>query len=110
MRSNYGFSVSGIPLFALYLFNRFYARDLSVEELLHLAVYSITETASQDGKVGGAIQALEITAKEAKELTKEEIEKIIESNNGRSTRLKKSFYHEGGGNHAGKETTRTAKK
>lgn len=92
-RSNYGFAVGGIPQYALYLFNRLYTKSTTVDELMHLAVYSITETASQDGKVGGAVQALRITEKDkAKELTTEEIDRISKSNDDRSVRLKTSFY------------------
>jgi len=93
-RSNYGFAVNGIPQYALYLFNRFYARNTGVDDLMHLAVYSITETASQDGKVGGPVQALKITEKlKARELDSTEIGGIIKSNEERSLRLKTSFYN-----------------
>ena len=49
----YGFALSGIAQYALYLLNRLYEPDRSLKDLLALAVYVITETASQDGKVGG---------------------------------------------------------
>ncbi|MBI3443138.1 hypothetical protein HY008_00530 [Candidatus Woesebacteria bacterium] len=92
-RSNYGFAVDGIAQYALYLFNRFYTKDRGVDELMHLATYSITETATQDGKVGGPVQAMVITdVSGTRELTKGEIDKIIASNERRSTRLRNSFF------------------
>lgn len=97
-RSNYGFAVNGIPQYALYLFNRFYAKDTNVDDLIHLAVYSITETASQDGKVGGSVQALTITERsKAVELTSVKINEIIKSNEKRSERLRTSFYNKENG-------------
>ena len=46
---DYGFAVEGIAQYALYLLNRLYRPDRSVQEFTALAVYTITETASHDG-------------------------------------------------------------
>ena len=43
----------GLPLFATYLTNRFYNRNAPVSQLMALSDYIISETASQDPKVGG---------------------------------------------------------
>ncbi|HVB00741.1 MAG TPA: hypothetical protein VNE42_05715 [Acidimicrobiales bacterium] len=52
---DFGFALQGIAQYALYILNRLYQPDRSVQELTALAVYTITETASQDGKVGGRV-------------------------------------------------------
>ena len=52
MLHNYGFGIDGVAQYALYLVNRIYDPDAVIEDLKHLAAYLITETASQDGKVG----------------------------------------------------------
>jgi 20S proteasome alpha/beta subunit len=92
-RVDYGFALAGIPQYALYLLNRLYTKDKTIDELMHLAVYVITETASQDGKVGGPIKVLKITDKDkACELNDEEIAKILSSNIKRAKRLKESFF------------------
>ena len=56
----------------------------------------ITETASQDGKVGGPAQMATITARGCKELTADDVGGIIKHNEGRSQQLKKSFFKGGG--------------
>jgi 20S proteasome alpha/beta subunit len=91
--SSTGFMLSGIPQYALYILNRLYAREKTAEELMHLATYAITETATQDGKVGGPVQALIIKADGSTVgLSTEAIEKIITDNTNRSDRLKTSFF------------------
>lgn len=91
--SSTGYMLSGIPQYALYILNRLYASERSSEELLDLAVYSITETATQDGKVGGPVRGLQIKADgTTKEISTEQIDKIIADNTSRSDRLKESFF------------------
>ena len=53
---NYGFALGGVAQYALYLLNRIYRSDVSLEKAISLAHYVITETASQDGKVGGPVR------------------------------------------------------
>jgi 20S proteasome alpha/beta subunit len=90
---DYGFALEGLPQYALYLLNRLYNPDSSVKNLLPLAAYVITETASQDGKVGGPVQMIKILPDAGcVTLNSEEINKIIESNNDRSKNLKTSFF------------------
>jgi hypothetical protein len=57
-----------------------------------LAAYVITETASQDGKVGGPVQMATITPGGTKELEQPEISSIIKSNEAKSIALKGSFF------------------
>jgi 20S proteasome alpha/beta subunit len=95
MLHDYGFCLEGVAQYALYLLNRLYASESAVKNLLPLAAYVITETASQDGKVGGRVQMLKITPEEGcKILAAEEINSIIESNSVRSENLKVSFFKE----------------
>lgn len=54
--TNTGFAAVGVAPLALYLLNRLYSRDLSLEIAKDLAAYCIEETASQDGKVGGPVR------------------------------------------------------
>lgn len=93
MLHDYGFALEGVPQYALYLLNRLYNPNSSVKNLLPLAAYVITETASQDGKVGGPVQLLKMLLNEGcVTLNSEEINKIIESNITRSKTLKVSFF------------------
>lgn len=90
---DYGFALEGVPQYALYLLNRLYSLDSSVKNLLPLAAYVITETASQDGKVGGPVQmSMILTDTGCVSLSSEEINKILESNIDRSKNLKVSFF------------------
>jgi 20S proteasome alpha/beta subunit len=92
MLHDYGFALEGVAQYALYLLNRLYAEE-SVKNLLPLAAYVITETASQDGKVGGPVQLIQITPKDGcRILDSEEINSIIASNSSRSENLKVSFF------------------
>ena len=90
---DYGFALEGVPQYALYLLNRLYSPDSTVKNLLPLASYVITETASQDGKVGGPVQMMKILPDAGcMTLDSEEINKIVESNVNRSKNLKVSFF------------------
>jgi 20S proteasome alpha/beta subunit len=94
MLHDYGFALEGVAQYALYLLNRLYAGE-SVKNLLPLAAYVITETASQDGKVGGPVQLMQITSEEGcKILSSEEINSIVASNSSRSDNLRVSFFRD----------------
>jgi len=95
MLHDYGFGLNGVAQYALYLLNRLYMPDLSVEKLLPLGAYVITETASQDGKVGGPVQLMKILPDVGCMLLKEEdINRIQKDNNLRSEKLRQSFLGE----------------
>jgi 20S proteasome alpha/beta subunit len=97
MLHNYGFAVAGVPLYATYLLNRLHQPDRSVEELTALAVYVITETASQDGKVGGPIKVITVRPETGcVQLTAGQVAAIAQANEKRSESLRSSFY--GGAN------------
>lgn len=90
---DYGFALEGVPQYALYLLNRLYSPESNVTNLMPLAAYVITETSSQDGKVGGPVKMLKILPDiGCVPLTTEEINSIIKSNNDRSKNLKTSFF------------------
>ena len=91
--SNYGFAIIGVPQYAIYLLNRLYSKDMSLRSAVELAAYCISETATQDGKVGGTIQIAEITPKNGfKGYTKEEVENITEENKKQSQSLRGLFF------------------
>jgi 20S proteasome alpha/beta subunit len=93
MLHNYGFGLVGVAQYALYLLNRLYENGSSIEHLKALAAYVISETASQDGKVGGKIRLATITPKDgAVELSELDIERIIVENSIRNSSLKDSFF------------------
>jgi 20S proteasome alpha/beta subunit len=69
---------------------------MTVKKLLSLAAYVITETASQDGKVGGSLQMCIITPSDGvKVINSQEIGEIVKSNESKSERLRELFWGEG---------------
>jgi len=93
MLHNYGFALAGVASYALYLLNRLYERNSTIDQLRALAVYVITETASQDGKVGGPVQMATITKAEGcRELSEADVERVLAENTDRSQALKQSFF------------------
>jgi hypothetical protein len=91
MLHNYGFGIDGIAQYALYLVNWLYDPVATIDDLKYLAAYVITETASQDGKVGGPIQLATIGAGMPQVLDAGTIEQIVLANGERSSALKMSF-------------------
>jgi 20S proteasome alpha/beta subunit len=93
MLHDYGYALNGVAQYALYLLNRLYTQNLTVERLLPLGAYTITETASQDGKVGGPVQLMKIMPNEGCVILEtEEINTILHENNLRSDKLKLLFF------------------
>lgn len=93
---DYGFAVAGVPTYALYLLNRLYQPGRSVADLTALAVYVITETASQDGKVGGPVSVIQVTPEAGcATLAAGEVSQVMEDNATRSLALRDSFYQHG---------------
>jgi 20S proteasome alpha/beta subunit len=54
-------AMGGVPQYATYLAHRFYDSDMTRKNLLSLAISLISETATQDPKVGGPIRIAEIS-------------------------------------------------
>jgi 20S proteasome alpha/beta subunit len=91
MLHNYGFGIDGVAQYALYLLNRLYDPESVIDDLQYLAAYVITETSSQDGKVGGPVQMATITVSSSQILGSDAVEDITRTNRERSRALKKSF-------------------
>src|SRR5664279_2084767 len=91
MLHNYGFGVDGVAQYALYLLNRLYDPASVMGDLECLAAYLIAETASQDGKVGGAIQMATCTTHGSQILTVSAVEEIVVANLKRGKALRDSF-------------------
>jgi 20S proteasome alpha/beta subunit len=89
---DYGFVLSGIVQYALYLLNRLYSNDLDVNALEHLAAYVITETTTQDGRVGGRVQMAIISPNSgASILNNDDINLIVKENENRAKGLQDIF-------------------
>jgi 20S proteasome alpha/beta subunit len=91
MLHNYGFGIDGVAQYALYLLNRLYDPKSVIEDLQCLAAYVITETASQDGKVGGAVQMATLAAGDTQILDTDAVADILVANRERSHALRISF-------------------
>lgn len=88
-----GNCLAGIPQYAVYLMHRFYDPEMKVNNLVRLAAYLISETATQDPKVGGPVRVAKIMKTDGyKELPPEEVDSIVEKNNQQSEKLKRSFF------------------
>ena len=92
MLSDPGFCILGLPLFPTYLVNRFYDRNASGEQVAALAEYLISETATQDPKVGGPITLAMIQPQQGyRELPASEIAAIRRRNEEQMLKLKEYF-------------------
>jgi ATP-dependent protease HslVU (ClpYQ) peptidase subunit len=88
-----GNMLAGVPQYATYLINRLHNPQMKIEHLQALATYLISETATQDPKVGGPINMAIITPKNGYvELGKEIIEQIIKKNEEQNLKLRKFFF------------------
>lgn len=89
---NTGIAISGIPQYAIYLTLRLYSKDMSLEAAKRLAAYVITETATQDGKVGGPIQMMELKPNgSVRGIDEQELKQITKQNETVNLKLKKLF-------------------
>ncbi len=89
--------MAGVPQYAIYLANRYYAPSISKQQAKALAHYLISETASQDTKVGGPIQIAEVTAQHGYvEVSEDEIAMVEAKNKKLNTQLHEFFVTEEG--------------
>ncbi len=97
MLHDYGFALQGIAQYALYLLNRLYEPGRTIQELTPLAIYAVTETATQDGKVGGPVNVIVIRPGDepCQVLAPEAVQAIQTANVARSGALRDSFYRRG---------------
>lgn len=94
---NTGMCLTGVPQYAIYLLHRLFSQEMDIEDALALAAYVITETATQDGKVGGPLQLMSLKdGGSVVELTKEKILEIVNENMERSNKLKELFFSKKG--------------
>jgi len=88
--------LSGVPQDAVYLVHRYYDPSISLQKAKALAEYLISETASQDPKVGGPIHIAEITPEKGyRELGEDEVAEISDANRQLNRQLRR-FFLEGG--------------
>lgn len=91
-----GFMLAGVPQYATYLIHRLYDSTMNVRSLTSLAAYLITETATQDPKVGGPVRIAQLTPSEGfAELGEDAIQEIVSNNENQSQRLKEFFFTTG---------------
>lgn len=84
--------LSGVPQYAVYLIHRYYDPSISGEKAKALAEYLISETASQDPKVGGRVKIAEITSSNGyRELPEDEVKQINLANQELNSRLRRFF-------------------
>lgn len=96
MLHDYGFALQGVAQYALYLLNRLYENAQPIAKLENLAAYVITETASQDGKVGGPVQVAIVSPNTGVQVrSPAQVQALIGTNQNVGTALKTAFY--GGG-------------
>jgi 20S proteasome alpha/beta subunit len=74
----YGWANGGVPIYAIYIFGRRYRPDMNVDELCGLVAYGISETATQDQRVGGAIRMMKILPTGTQELNETEIRNALD--------------------------------
>jgi 20S proteasome alpha/beta subunit len=87
-----GNCLTGVPQYAVYLMHRFYSPEMTVDNLARLAAYLISETATQDPKVGGPIHIATLTSDEGFKLLDDgKVEEINRLNAEQNENLKRSF-------------------
>ncbi len=95
MLHDYGFALQGVAQYALYLLNRLYEQERPVKQLEQLAAYVITETASQDGKVGGPVQMVTVLKDQGVQVRTPTQVRTWVTRTGRLTNaIRRSFYRE----------------
>jgi 20S proteasome alpha/beta subunit len=88
-------ALGGIPQYATYLTHRLYNPKMSRKHLVSLAVYVISETATQDPKVGGPIRVAEISKDKGYiELEQNHIQEVMKRNEEINRKLREFFFGE----------------
>jgi 20S proteasome alpha/beta subunit len=90
MSGNYPM-MAGVPQYAIYLSHRYYDPALSADNAAALAESLISETASQDPKVGGPIRVAKITSSGYQPLTDADIQQLHKRNEKLNRKLKRFF-------------------
>jgi len=90
-----GRMLHGIPQYATYLMHRFYDPSAKVASLAKLAAYMITETATQDPKVGGPVRMAIIHEQHGyRDLSGDEVSRIVEDNKRKIEKMRAGFFEE----------------
>jgi hypothetical protein len=87
--------MAGVPQYAIYLSHRYYDPAMTSDSAAALAEYLISETASQDPKVGGPIRIAKVLPTGYHPLTDEEVSALKKRNMKLNNKLKRFFM--GGG-------------
>jgi hypothetical protein len=85
----------GVPQYAIYLSHRYYDPAISSDNAAALAEYLISETASQDPKVGGPIRIAKVRPTGYETLNDEQVLSLSKRNQRLNDRLKR-FFRNGG--------------
>jgi 20S proteasome alpha/beta subunit len=85
----------GVPQYAVYLSHRYYDPAMTADSAAALAEYLISETASQDPKVGGPIRIAKVLPTGYHPLTDDEVSALKKRNSKLNAKLKRFFM--GGG-------------
>ena len=85
--------LAGVPQYAIYLMHRLYNPQMKLVNVRALAAYLITETATQDPKVGGPVRMAEISLEKGyQELSEDLIQSIIKKNDEQNIKLREFFF------------------
>lgn len=88
-----GIALGGIPQYATYLVHRLYDPKMSIRNLITLAAYVITETATQDPKVGGPVRVAQISDDQGyKQLTESQVNEVVKRNEKLNKQLRDFFF------------------
>lgn len=90
-----GFGLGGVPQYAVYLVHKLYNYETLYENLRDVAVFLISETATQDPKVGGPIKLAEITPEFGFNQLSSDIVKEIMISNEKVNELLSDFFKQG---------------
>ncbi|RWD60330.1 hypothetical protein [Mesorhizobium sp.] len=83
--------MAGVPQYAVYLSHRYYDPSMSGDNAAALAEYVISETASQDPKVGGPVKIAKVTPQGYQELTDAQVKALQRRNQTLNKKLKTFF-------------------
>lgn len=83
--------MAGVPQYAIYLSHRYYDPAITGDKAAALAEYLISETASQDPKVGGPVRIARVTVQGVQQLTAVEVANLQKKNGTLNKRLKRFF-------------------
>jgi hypothetical protein len=87
--------MAGVPQYAVYLSHRYYDPAMTADSAAALAEYLISETASQDPKVGGPIRIAKVLPTGYYPLTDDEVSALKRRNMNLNNKLKRFFMGKG---------------